>query len=308
LGRYNLEVIEEQFGPIIRGIVEDRLLLERLPQPTSAASYLSIQQSFGVKPVLDLDDHHAKLMRDYLVHSSRDARAVVVHMADLTCRLRDPSKTPAHTRHTLALEALQLYVPVSNALGLGSSFRELEELGYKTIFPQTYSNMALWHHDVMGKSHDIVREVKRRMLDALHAREDMARRVHSYRLEGRTKALVSTFRKVFRQNKRADDVHDIIGFRIIVAPKRPGTRASSATGGAGRTKTATGGNTAEEAENAGARKRPGDARRRGGPRPARSVFTVKTFPPPYRDADSRLLHDVYEVLVGLFEEVPGRFK
>lgn len=48
----------------------------------------------------------------------------------------------------------------------------------------------------MGKSHDIVREVKRRMLDALHAREDIARRVHSYRLEGRTKALVSTFRKV----------------------------------------------------------------------------------------------------------------
>ncbi|CAM9309888.1 unnamed protein product [Ectocarpus sp. 4 AP-2014] len=308
LGRYNLEVIEEQFGPIIRGIVEDRLLLERLPQPTSSASYLSIQQSFGVKPVLDLDDHHAKLMRDYLVHSSRDARAVVVHMADLTCRLRDPSKTPAHTRHTLALEALQLYVPVSNALGLGSSFRELEELGYKTIFPQTYSNMALWHHDVMSKSHDIVREVKRRMLDALHAREDIARRVHSYRLEGRTKALVSTFRKVFRQNKRADDVHDIIGFRIIVAPKRPGTRASSDTGGAGRTRSATGGNTAEEAENAGARKKPGDARRPGGPRPARSVFTIKTFPPPYRGAESRLLHDVYEVLVGLFEEVPGRFK
>lgn len=46
------------------------------------------------------------------------------------------------------LPLVQLYVPVSNALGLGSSFRELEELGYKTIFPQTYSNMALWHRDV----------------------------------------------------------------------------------------------------------------------------------------------------------------
>lgn len=44
MGRYNLEVIEEQFGPIIRGIVEDRLLLERLPEPTSSTSYLSIQQ------------------------------------------------------------------------------------------------------------------------------------------------------------------------------------------------------------------------------------------------------------------------
>lgn len=44
LVRYNLEVIEEQFGPIIRGIVEERLLLERLPEPTSAQSYVVIRQ------------------------------------------------------------------------------------------------------------------------------------------------------------------------------------------------------------------------------------------------------------------------
>lgn len=44
------------------------------------------------------------------VHSSRDARAVVVHMADLTCRLRDPNNTPMHARHSLALEALQVWM------------------------------------------------------------------------------------------------------------------------------------------------------------------------------------------------------
>lgn len=43
---------------------------------------------------------------------------------------------------------LQLYVPVSNALGLGVSFRELEELAYKSLFPVTYSETARWHHDV----------------------------------------------------------------------------------------------------------------------------------------------------------------
>lgn len=39
-----------------------------------------------------------------------------------------------------------------------------------------------------------------------------------------------------------------------------------------------------------------------------SVVAVKAFPPAYRDSDSHLLHDVYEVLVSLFDEVPGRFK
>ncbi|CAM9880882.1 unnamed protein product, partial [Discosporangium mesarthrocarpum] len=144
-GGYNLEVIGEQFGPIVRGIVEDRLLLERLPCPPSSTSYVALQQSRGMRPVLDMDDHHAKLLREYLVRSSRDARAVVLHMADLLQRLRSPSDMPAHERQTLALEALQLYVPVSNALGLGSSFRELEELGYRSLFPKTYGMMAAWH-------------------------------------------------------------------------------------------------------------------------------------------------------------------
>lgn len=55
MGRYNLEVIEEQFGPIIRGIVEDRLLLERLPEPTSSTSYLAIQQ-VTVRCMVDRDN------------------------------------------------------------------------------------------------------------------------------------------------------------------------------------------------------------------------------------------------------------
>lgn len=173
-------MIEEQFGPIIRGIVEDRLLLERLPGPTSSASYLAIQQvttrcamqlfltaikttkcsptvlrficaslsstvsdgdlfccwrkhrygsvvcvalqacapcrlvnspqrqpnapllavwthiylsftlqSFGVKPVLDLDDYHAKLMRDYLVRLTAAAGSRVFTRLTLTWGLRE---------------------------------------------------------------------------------------------------------------------------------------------------------------------------------------------------------------------------
>ena len=43
---------------------------------------------------------------------------------------------PEYARHHLALEALQLYVPISNALGLTAAFKELEELGYRVIESQ----------------------------------------------------------------------------------------------------------------------------------------------------------------------------
>lgn len=133
-------------------------------------------------------------------------------------------------------------------------------------------------------------------------------------------------------------MHDIIGFRIIVSPSRtvPG-KHPSLTGGSGVRHGPLADDIASVMENGehvsrGIQSR-GDGHMEGtgglemdgrdgrdgrgkGRRDSsrmrskhtRSVFTVKTFPPPYRDADSQILHDVYEVLVNLFEEVPGRFK
>lgn len=121
--------------------------------------------------------------------------------------------------------------------------------------------------------------------------------------------------QVFRQNKRATDVHDIIGFRIVVSPRNSpphdedvsvdstgrvveeATHTQGERGGGGSAEGETGETGGKSA-----------ARKKAGSKPARSVFTVKTFPPPYRDVDSRLLHCVYEVLVDAFEEVTGRYK
>lgn len=136
--------------------------------------------------------------------------------------------------------------------------------------------------------------------------------------------------QVFRQNKRATDVHDIIGFRIVVNPRSPSPHAHSAGSEnvpSTRTSRSTSANYRELKEKklllgkgrpgpAGAdvlgEMEGGDEKRTvsvgGGSKSARPSSTVHTFPPPYRDPDSQVLHDVYEVLIGLFEEVPGRYK
>lgn len=130
--------------------------------------------------------------------------------------------------------------------------------------------------------------------------------------------------QVFRQNKRATDVHDILGFRIIVSPRPPPDNHASMAAASREASTTTspedhssghqsvdsagsrgkGGFESNEGKSEGARR----DRKGGGSTTSRSVVAVKAFSPPYRDSDSRLLHDVYEVLVGLFDEVPERFK
>lgn len=135
---------------------------------------------------------------------------------------------------------------------------------------------------------------------------------------------------MFRQNKRATDVHDIIGFRIVVTPRKKSRRVLASTSidsrghkkvnpngheesegterGEGMARHAENGVNVERTEKERQGKKGRVANKKGGSKPARKLFTVKTFPPPYRDADSKLLHDVYEVLVDLFDEVPGRYK
>ena len=36
-------------------------------------------------------------------------------------------------------------MPVANALGLGSSLKEVEELSYRALFPDSYDRFAAWH-------------------------------------------------------------------------------------------------------------------------------------------------------------------
>lgn len=71
-------------------------------------------------------------------------------MAGLVYALRNQHRLPLHRRHLLALESLQLYVPVASALGLGSRLREMEELSYRALFPDSYDRFFAWHRDFAG--------------------------------------------------------------------------------------------------------------------------------------------------------------
>lgn len=71
-------------------------------------------------------------------------------MAGLVYALRNQHRLPLHRRHLLALEALQLYVPVASALGLGARLREMEELSYRALFPDSYDRFFAWHREFSG--------------------------------------------------------------------------------------------------------------------------------------------------------------
>jgi ppGpp synthetase/RelA/SpoT-type nucleotidyltranferase len=284
------------FGPVVAAIARDRARLEQLPGVTHSSSLSTLRSSAAYnrgspvsvpRPVLDLDDYHAKLLREYMVQASNDIRAVVIHMGHVLQQLR---KSSGPESHHLALEALQLYVPISNALGLGQAFGEMEELGYRSLFPRAYSEFSVWHESAAVNGRGLIKEVKGELLRALENHPSLPKHVKDYEIKGRIKSKVSTFRKVFRKVRPLQNVHDVLGLRVIVHPRKEARRKHK-----GRV---------EDDEDWMA----GDVGDRIGESGEEVLYTKRTYPPPYRDPDSHLLDKVLSVILSLWDADPSTYK
>src|ERR1700704_1374958 len=80
----------------------------------------------------------AESFRKMLLAMVRDIRVVMVKLADRTHNMRTLGAVPPAKRRTVARETLEIYAPIANRLGIHSVKSELEELGFKALYPGPY--------------------------------------------------------------------------------------------------------------------------------------------------------------------------
>ncbi len=68
----------------------------------------------------------------------RDLRVILVKLADRTHNLRTIEALAPAKRRQIARETLDIYAPVAERLGLYSMKLELEDLGFRSLYPQRY--------------------------------------------------------------------------------------------------------------------------------------------------------------------------
>jgi len=80
----------------------------------------------------------AESFRKMLLAMVRDIRVIMVKLADRTHNMRTLGSVPPAKRRTVARETLEIYAPIANRLGIHSIKSELEELGFKALYPGRY--------------------------------------------------------------------------------------------------------------------------------------------------------------------------
>lgn len=139
-----------------------------------------------------------------------DLRAVLVRVADRLDNMRTLGVLPFAEQRRLALEARHIFAPIANRLGLQSIKSELENLAFRVLEPEEYArletNVREFERSRASYVEEVVGVLKKRL-------EEMDTPATVY---GRPKHLYSIYLKMQEGHRQLEDIHDLIGFRILV--------------------------------------------------------------------------------------------
>jgi guanosine-3',5'-bis(diphosphate) 3'-pyrophosphohydrolase len=157
----------------------------------------------------------AESFRKMLLAMVRDIRVIMVKLADRTHNMRTLGAMPPAKRRTIARETLDIYAPIANRLGMHTIKRELEDLGFRALYPRRYKVIESAVKAAKGNQKQFVGRIAASLKEALDLAGITAR------IEGREKDAYSIYEKMRRKKLSLNEVVDVYGFRLVV--DRPDT-------------------------------------------------------------------------------------
>jgi len=183
--------LAERFGPDVAELVDGVSKLDQIQFRSRAEA-------------------QAESFRKMLLAMVRDIRVIMVKLADRTHNMRTLGAVPPAKRRTVARETLEIYAPIANRLGIHSIKSELEELGFKALYPGRYRIIEKALKKARGNQKQFVGKIADNLRGALEKAGIKGR------AEGREKHLYSVYQKMRRKRAPLSSIVDVFGFRIVV--------------------------------------------------------------------------------------------
>ena len=188
------------------------------------ASIADIEERFGGEVALLVDgvskldqiqfrdraEAQAESFRKMMLAMIEDIRVILVKLADRMHNMQTLGAMPAEKRSRIARETLDIYAPIANRLGINRFKVELENLGFKNLYPYRYRVLDKTLRRSQGSQRQMVKKITEEFVSSL-ANEGINAEVM-----GREKHLYSIYKKMLEKKLLLNDVVDVYGFRIIV--------------------------------------------------------------------------------------------
>ena len=147
--------------------------------------------------------------RKLLLFMARDARVILVKLADRLHNMRTLHYLPPGKQQPIAHETRQIYAPLAHRLGMAAVKWELEDLCFKHLEPDAYQKLRKLVRQRRRERERHILRMQRPLQELLKAEGLQAE------VTGRPKHLWSIHRKMVTQYRDYDDIYDIMAFRVI---------------------------------------------------------------------------------------------
>ncbi|CAK7348346.1 unnamed protein product [Dovyalis caffra] len=201
------ERIEEEFGLIVRHIVEGETKVSKLGKLKCKNENESVQ------------DVKADDLRQMFLAMTEEVRVIIVKLADRLHNMRTLSHMPPHKQSSIAMETLQVFAPLAKLLGMYQIKSELENLSFMYTNAEDYAKVKRRVAELY-KEHEKELEEANKILKK-KIEEDQFLDLLTVKTEVRAvcKEPYSIYRAMLKSKGSINEVNQIAQLRIIIQPK-----------------------------------------------------------------------------------------
>jgi GTP diphosphokinase / guanosine-3',5'-bis(diphosphate) 3'-diphosphatase len=152
----------------------------------------------------------AESIRKMVVAMARDPRVLVIKLSDRLHNMRTMQFLPPEKQAKKARETLEVMAPLAHRLGMATVKWELEDLSFAILHPKKYSEIVRLVATRAPSRDTYLKQV----IDEVRQQLDAARIANV--VEGRPKHYYSIYRKMIVKGRDFDDIHDLVGVRVLV--------------------------------------------------------------------------------------------
>jgi GTP pyrophosphokinase len=186
---YSLERLRADFGETVEHLVDGVTKLDKVQLGAAA---------------------EAETIRKMVIAMARDPRVLVIKLADRLHNMRTMRFLPPEKQARKARETLEVLAPLAHRLGMATVKWELEDLAFAILQPKKYDEIVRLVANRAPSRDTYLRQVKEELSSHLaEARIDAE-------VAGRPKHYYSIHQKMIVRGRDFDDIHDLVGVRILV--------------------------------------------------------------------------------------------
>ncbi|MFC9517452.1 RelA/SpoT family protein [Nocardiaceae bacterium NPDC056970] len=185
---YSLDELTAEFGDEVAHLVDGVTKLDKVVLGSAA---------------------EGETIRKMIIAMARDPRVLVIKVADRLHNMRTMRFLPPEKQARKARETLEVIAPLAHRLGMATVKWELEDLSFAILHPKKYEEIVRLVADRAPSRDTYLAKVRAEINATLSAS-----RINAV-VEGRPKHYWSIYQKMIVKGRDFDDIHDLVGVRIL---------------------------------------------------------------------------------------------